>query len=845
MKNLLVKITVFLLLTLIASCNAVKRVDDDQYLLRKNTVFVNGERLKDPEVEGIPLQKPNTLTRLHVYNLAKPNSDSIYDARLRADLAVPDFRQRLLSAKQLAQASSYKKRFHNWLRTTGEPPVVIQEDLTKRSARRLKQYYDNKGYFNSEVTYERDTADYGEKKAGIKYYVETKAPYILDTIKTYIPSAPVDSIYNLHKDESFIKANERFDLANFSAERERLNRLFLNSGIYKFQFSSIGFDLEADTLSTSDDKRMPVTIAVEDMVTRSGDTQTVRPYKVHHIEKVNIFADHAFGTTPTDSIHHDGYVIWFRDKLKYKPSALTDVMAITPGDVYRDDDRTLTARQVGNLQTFKYPNINYEYLESSDSLLTSNIYLSPRKRFSLGFNPEVTHSNIQDIGVSFSTSLVSRNIFRGAEILEFALRGTVGSSSELSNTSNNNFFNIAELAGDIALNFPRVVSPVNTSKWIPKYMIPQTRMSVGSILQKNIGLDKQSLNGILRYNWTPNNYRKNIFELFNIQYIRNLNTERYYEVYGNSFNDLNDIALGYRTELPASYFNEDGALIIPEGTAAFTEDVLNNDLTVTIDELAEVNRIEERRKRLTANNLILSSNFTWSKNNRDGFQDTNFYSFRTKLELAGNTLSLLSNVLDFNQNEDGKNLVFGVQYSQYVKTDFDYIKYWNLSGSQVLAFRSFLGIAIPYGNAESIPFLRSYFAGGSNDNRAWEAYSLGPGRVENLNDFNEANLKIALNLEYRFGLIGQFKGAVFADAGNIWNVLDNVTQEEAVFEDLSSLTEIALGTGFGLRYDFSYFVFRFDIGFKTYNPAYDTENRWFNDYNFGNAVYNIGINYPF
>ena len=191
------------------------------------------------------------------------------------------------------------------------------------------------GYFNSQVTFETDTAGFKKKRAGINYYVDTKLPYILDTIKTYIPSEPLDSIYKLHRKESFIRANERFDLANFSAERERLNRLFLNSGIYKFQLSSIAFDLEADTLTASDDKRMPVTVAVNNMVTRTGDTQNVKPYKVHHIDDVNIYADHAFGRTPTDSIHYDGYVIWFNEKLKYKPRALTDVMAISPGDIYR------------------------------------------------------------------------------------------------------------------------------------------------------------------------------------------------------------------------------------------------------------------------------------------------------------------------------------------------------------------------------------------------------------------------------------------------------------------------------------------------------------------------------
>ncbi|MBL7471720.1 translocation and assembly module lipoprotein TamL [Robertkochia sediminum] len=844
MKDLYVKITVILLLTLIASCNAVKNVNEGEYLLRKNTILLNGEKIKDPEIEGIVLQQPNALSRLHIYNLAKPNGDSIYIARLQEKLEDPGFTDKVISPKQLAQIADYKIRLNNFIKRTGEAPVIINQKLTERSARRLKQYYDNRGYFNSRVTYEKDTANYGAKKAGMTYAVESMEPYLLDTIKTYIPSLAVDSIYKANIAGSHLKSEERFDLNNFSAERERLNRLFLNSGIYKFQLSSIAFDLEADTVSGSEDRKMPVTVAINDMVTRVEDTQNVKPYKVHEIDEVNIYADYQFNSPATDSIHHEGYVIWFRDKLKYKPSALTDVMAIAPGDIYRDRDRSLTARQIGNLQTFKYPNIAYRYREDSDSLLITNVYLSPRKRFSLGFNPEVSHSNIQDIGISLSTSLVSRNVFRGAETLEFALRGTIGSSSELSNAGEN-FFNIAEISGDIRLNFPRIVSPFNTSKIIPKYMTPQTRMSIGTIIQQNIGLDKQSVNGILRYNWSPTPFRKNLFELINIQFIRNLNTDRYFEVYRNSYNDLNDIADNYQDDLPADYFNEQGNLIIPEGTTAFTNEVLNNDFPVTENELEEVNRIEERRDRLTANNLILGSGFTWSKNNRQGFQDNNFYSFKTKFELAGNTLSLLSNFLNFPQNDNGQNEIFGVAYSQYVKTDIDFIKYWNLTSDQVLAFRSFLGIAIPYGNAQSIPFLRSYFAGGSNDNRAWEAYSLGPGRVDNLNDFNEANLKIALNLEYRFGLIGQFKGALFADAGNIWNVLDNVTQEEAVFEDLSSLSEIALGTGFGLRYDFSYFVFRFDIGFKTYNPAEQNGSRWFTNYNFANAVYNIGINYPF
>jgi outer membrane protein assembly factor BamA len=142
-------------------------------------------------------------------------------------------------------------------------------------------------------------------------------------------------------------------------------------------------------------------------------------------------------------------------------------------------------------------------------------------------------------------------------------------------------------------------------------------------------------------------------------------------------------------------------------------------------------------------------------------------------------------------------------------------------------------------------FSKSFFAGGANDNRAWTAYRLGPGSSESSNEFNEANLKLALSVEQRFNIFGSLNGAVFVDAGNIWNVLDDVTDDNATFSGFNSLKDIAVGSGFGLRYDFSFFVFRFDVGFKTYDPSYQDQNRWFNDYNFGNAVYNIGINYPF
>ena len=163
----------------------------------------------------------------------------------------------------------------------------------------------------------------------------------------------------------------------------------------------------------------------------------------------------------------------------------------------------------------------------------------------------------------------------------------------------------------------------------------------------------------------------------------------------------------------------------------------------------------------------------------------------------------------------------------------------------MLAFRGFAGLALPLGNASSIPFNRSYFSGGANDNRAWEVYRLGPGSSNTGNEFNEANFKLSFNLEYRFDFIGALKGALFTDVGNIWNLADDVTDPQRRFDGIDDLGELAVGSGFGLRYDFGLFLFRLDTGFKTHNPALPRSKRWLTDFSFRKANFTIGINYPF
>lgn len=841
MKRHLLKILIFVLLIgYFSSCDSVKRVADNEHLLTSTTVLVNDKKDNTETINDLLYQKPNRKIagiplRLHIYNLARNNRDSLFEVWLDKN---PKRRARLtkkLSKKQLDQLKSSSLGFNNWLRSTGEPPVIVDEEKTKKSVKRLQDYHINNGWFNVKTTY--DIKENENKRADIKYHVKTGTPFIIDSISEKVKSPIIDSLYQNIKRDALIKSNEPYKTSNFEKERDRISSGLRNSGVYHFNQDYITFEI--DTVGTN--KKVNVGIQIQNRAIRTQDSIRREPFKIFKIKDVNIITDYTFedrGKPFQDSITYNGYKLYSYNKIRYRPEALTDAVFITPGSVFKDIDRTRTYRHINELRTFKYPNI--EYIENADNTLTDTIRLTPLKKFSLGFSADASQSNIQTVGFSLNPSLLIRNIFRGAETLEVSAIGSIGASKDKNNIGDP-FFDINEIGIDFKLTIPRLFSPFNTDRIIPKYMSPSTRISLSSTGQTNIGLDKQTFSGTFNYNWYPNKKVSNRLDLFNAQYVRNLNVNNYFGVYQNSFKSLNQIAKD------VNYIGSNSNLSIPNQTDAFLAYALSpvTPNEISDSQLAIINSIDERKDRLTENNLILSSSFSFINDERTNLFDDDFSIFRFKLELAGNLLANTSKLLGLKKNNDNRYEIFNVAYSQYIKTEFDYTKHWDLGKKNVLAIRSFLGIAIPYGNSTSIPFSKSFFAGGPNDNRAWTAYSLGPGSSETINEFNEANLKIALNVEQRFNIFENLNGAIFIDAGNIWNVLDNVEDESATFTDFNSLGDMAIGSGFGLRYDFSFFVFRFDMGFKTYDPFYKDQNRWFNDYNFANAVYNIGINYPF
>ncbi|WP_350285169.1 BamA/TamA family outer membrane protein [uncultured Croceitalea sp.] len=858
LKKCTAKIGLLSALIALASCNALKKVGEDQLLLTKNTVYADEEKVNSEDIKGLITQKPNSTLlgyplRLNLYNLAKDNPDSLYQDWLNRKEKRRKRFNNLLSQKQVKRLgeSFVVRGYSNLFERIGEVPAIIDTALTRKTVERLEGYYGTKGYFNNRASYDINRTK-RKRRAEIDYNVNLGKPYFIDSIAINIAAAPLDSIYQRTQKESLVVPGEQFDLSNFNEERQRLTNLFRNSGVYNFQESSINYTILRDTSLLADDQKMDVALNIKNPG-NPRDSLQAKAYKISRFKKINIFADYGFNTSPDslNSVDFENYTIYYKDQLEYDPEALTDAVFFEKDSIYKDLNYIRTNRQITNLNTFKYPSIKFDEVNDGSELI-ANIFLAPRPKYSLDTSLELSRSDIQQVGTTFSASVITRNVFGGAETLSVSARGSIGLLDDP--ITDENF--TSEIGGDINLTFPRIWLPFNTEKIIPYYMLPQTRLSIGTNFQQNIGLDRQSLNSVLSYNWSPTEFQKNTLELLNIEFVDNTDPNDFFRVYNNTYTTLDDLADGFDdpNEFPelADFFEtdtnnpDDPRLRIPDGTNDFIDSVTQPGFPIDAEVLSEVRSISERQTRLTQNNLIFATNFTYQKNNRQGLSDNSFYQYRLKLESAGNFLAATANVIPFEiDQETGQRLVYGVPFSQYFKTEFDYIRHWRSGTQNVLAFHGFMGIAVPYGNSNSIPFVRSYFGGGSNDNRAWNVYTLGPGRTQNVNDFNEANLKLAFNLEYRFPIVGDIKGALFADAGNIWNVFDNVEDKDATFNGFESLGDIALGTGFGLRYDFTYFVIRLDTGFKTYNPALEDSERWFTNFKLSEAVFNIGINYPF
>ena len=800
-----VKIVLFALITiLLSSCSISKNLTEDQKIIRNNNLFINNELTAKDTINSLFIQKKNSTfigipIGALIYSSSKKNTDSIFENWINKKKKRTKL-NKIFSEKQVNQLKEYHKSFNLWKMNNGEKIEIIDSSKTLATIKNLNSYFQNIGFLKNKVVSEVEIDKNNKKYADVNYKITTGPQYYIGDVSSIIESSVIDSIYKKNKNKSFLKKNDLFRTKNFELERERLNKLFKNSGIYDFQINSILYDVEID--STNNIFSLPIKI----LITGSN-------YKIHTINKITISNFRENGS-------FDFNTNFLKNQIKFKA-----------GEKFNDSLRTLTLQNFNKLDLFSFPSVSYNYVDNKENLLDASIMLNSKKKYALGFGFDIKQSNIEDIGISFENRFKTRNIFRNGENLELSASGSIGKSADVT---------ISQLNYDMSLKFPKFLFLGEKINNTPKLFNTRSFVNFGASNQRNIGLDRNSLKFDFNYSWNKKNNFYN-FSIAQIELIKNKNIQNYFNIYSNSYQLINEIAKDYTND--AKYYIN-GNLGIPNGIDLFISDALKIlNTTINTNDLNKIEYINNRKKRLTTNNLIIGSSFSISNNYDNRYDKTNFNQWRIKFQSAG----LLSNFLTGKNklNSEGLKTISDLPFSQFFKSEISYIKHWDLGVNSTIATRYFLGFAIPYGNSDNIPFSESFFGGGSNDNRAWEVYRLGPGSSGATDEFNEGNFKIALNFEYRFKMFGRFNGALFTDIGNIWNLLDDTNDSARKFDGFKDLSELAIGSGFGLRYDSGLFVFRLDMGLKTYNPALTKERRWLKDFSLKKAVFNIGLNYPF
>jgi len=788
------KVVLIISLTGVVSCSSVRKLPEGAALLTKNEIQLSEGIRLDLDLEDVLRQKENKKI------LGIPLKLWIFNA-----------------------SGSKNSAIGRWFRSKGEPPVILDSIETALSVARLNRALRKQGYFNVYTSFDLDYSP-NLKKAKQRFFVSAGDPFTIDSIGYKLPNQNLLDSLSAYKKDRLIHPQDPLNIDTLEKERQRILSLLRDRGAFGLQKSDIYFEIDGDTTQTNRSKTVKVTTVID----------STAAIQTHRLGKINVLFDQLNTTvsTPTDTVNG---IVMYPTNESIDLDVLEERIAFKPGILYRDSLRTTTLNRIGQLNYFSYPSINYNVQD--DSIVNINLYLRSRKRYSLTADFDLTHSAIQQIGTSLRSSVLARNVFGSFENLSLSLSGTIGNSiiPGANITS--------ELGIDLNLSFPRWWYGFSLDRLIAMEKNPISTLQIGTVFQQNLGLDRQTINAIYRFSFT-NKSSQHTVEFPKISYVNNLNPDNFFSIYRNTFETLDELSTPLKSDSRyADLFESTGVdgstqLQIPDGTAAFISGVQDESIPLNETDALLVSRIEERRARLTENNLILSSSYALLNENTTNRNASAYRQYYAKFELAGFLFDALEPF-----STPGE--LFDVAYAHYLKTELQFIKHWPLGTRSSVAFRAYGGFALPLGRSSSVPFVRSFFAGGTNDIRGWNAYTLGPGTTNQLNEFNDANLKLTLSAELRFPLSRSLYGAVFTDAGNIWNALDGTENEAAIFHGWRSLKDSAIASGFGLRYDFDYFIFRLDLAYKLLNPALQGDERWIFNRSNNSPLFNIGINYPF
>jgi len=788
--RLYINILAFLCLIFLG-CNPARHLHDDQYLVNRNEIKVKDADVKKRELRNYIRQNPN-----------------------RRILGLYPFR---LNVYQFADQRD-ESRFNKWLKNTvGEPPVIYDQTLTESTARQFELYLHRKGYFNNYVDYDVELRE-RRKRANITYKLKGGRPYIIRDIEYLIPDNRVAEHILNDSINSLIKREEAYDADVLQEERSRMSQNLRNEGFFHFSRDYIKFNVD----STVNDHKVDISIQVRNPIKTyrvdRRDSIVEKRHKRYKIDNIFIFPDYLAMRSdrekPDTTVYYhsenenDSLTYYFvhYEPMRIKPSAIINNIQFEPGDYYSARDVNRSNSFLSALRIFRFTNIVFDDSRKEDfdsdtlGYLNSRIQLTPAPENSFTIDGE-GFNTAGNLGVGGNILFQNRNVFRGAEIFNIRLKGALELTGDLSPTESTQRlpFNTFEFGSEISLDFPKLLLPFTIER-MSALERPKTTLMSGINFRQRPDYTRYVLSLTYGVEWTPSQQQQHKLFPLEISSIR---------IYNDSL---------LRERIP-----EDNPLIL----SSFSD------------------------------HLVTGMRYQHIYNTQKVDKDEDFFYSILNIETAGNLLYLAGDVIGLPRNENGSYNIFNIPFAQFVKTDMDFRYYRVFDKQNTLVFRIMGGAGIPYGNREVLPFIKSYYAGGANSMRAWEIYSLGPGSYRREEKEKEqfydryGDIKLEANVEYRFDIYDFWKGALFAEGGNVWFARENPDFPGGNFNFSTFYEDIAIGAGIGARFDFGFFVVRLDAATRLRDPAKPTGDRWISSwpsFSFGergDINYNLGIGYPF
>ena len=656
-------------------------------------------------------------------------------------------------------------------RRLAEPPSMYDENQTQETVESMTELLFRKGYLNAKVWY-TDTLE--SKMVYVTYFAQPNHLYTVRSFELVYPNDTIEGIIAPTLPQSFLKPGAPVSNALLGLEKQRITDLLQNSGYASFTFRNFSVLEATDSTGGTVDLRLRILTGQEGRLT---------PKSISSITVRNRFEGRRTSTdtvTTRDSIRFVG----FNQRNRVKPNALLKYIKLRPGDLYQREALYQTRNQL-QLPAIRFADI--QTIQRDSHLIDLNIDLVPAKRIETEYEFEVSQTQVSSqsfLGIGGSVNLINNNFLGGSERLSNA----IDVSFEI-DPDQGGIFNAANVNFNNSLEFPRFADPFNFYKLLNKWNI-----------LKNEDFD---------------NLRNNASSILNIGY-------EYVELF--RFFNYNSFTAEYGFRAVNSQLGRRTRIQITHPSFTYFDPNLKDDFLELYDE----NTFAFRSFSPQLFTSFFFNRLVYSIEKLQGARGISS-AFISTFELSGVEIYLINEIA----NRLSKPFRIGdLTFAQFGKLDLDGRLYRQINPEQSLAFRANVGVALPFGSSELVPYVKQFYLGGPISIRAWKIRELGPGahvdttvtREKNLPFFQTGDIKLLLNAEYRFDILWRLEGAIFLDAGNIWT-LKKDDREGGVFTS-QFLRQIAIGSGAGFRFDADYFKVVIDLGLKLRNPFPDEEGSY-------------------